>query len=231
MTLQLITKKQQIIDSLQKLNGGDFQFVARTIEEALKKSRITKLPTPEKYQKITKLYFATISLGNNYEKEVNKQREIEGLEENFKAQSTYTVSLKQLADNPSTLLEISKYIMTLLGIELTDTFSKIVYKHKEKNQFYLRVYPELAEKQDTIILYFDNDGNELSREEVEKLREEFLPKKDYVSKAQGTKKKIVVLNYKLENILYLGNIINELKQSDLNLLSRNLDFEDERQAA
>lgn len=231
MTLQLITKKQQIIDSLQKLNGGDFQFVARTIEEALKKSRITKLPTPEKYQKITKLYFATISLGNNYEKEVNKQREIEGLEENFKAQSTYTVSLKQLADNPSTLLEISEYIMTLLGIELTDTFSKIVYKHKEKNQFYLRVYPELAEKQDTIILYFDNDGNELSREEVEKLREEFLPKKDYVSKAQGTKKKIVVLNYKLENILYLGNIINELKQSDLNLLSRNLDFEDERQAA
>ena len=217
----LKTKKQSIVETLQKVKDeGDFQFVAETTKEALKKSRVTKEPTPERFQKVSKLLVATVRLGSDYEKEVNKKLESEGKETDFKAKGTYTVPLETLDEG---LKKSIKGLLEKLGIKLTPKTSKIIYKHAEKEQLYVRVYPTLAKNFESNSKYFDAFGAEISHEEWKKIEQEYftLPS---ANKSQGLSKEntIIVNNYKLEGILYLGSgdksAINELTSDTLKLI-------------
>ena len=214
------TKKQVIIESLQKIKGvGDFQLVAETEKVALKKSRVTKAPTPSRYEKITKVTMATVSLGNDYEKAVNKRLEDEGKATDFKAGSTYCVPLKAIDGMFKTFVD---NLLKKIGLTFTDKLSKIIYRHKEKDQYYVRVYPNLAKEYKVNNVYFDADGVELSQDEFKAIEAEYLPLHGD-SKQGGLENKIIVNNYKLENILYLGDKdktpINELDEDVANLVA------------
>jgi len=265
------TKREVIVEALRKIKGiGDFQIVAETEQVALKKSRVTKVPTPSKYEKITKIKLATVSLGNDYEKEVNARLIKEGKDDNFKSQGTYCVPLTRLEGGLKALAErllntiglsmgdkLSKVIykhkekdqlyvrvypterlLNTFGLSMGDKLSKVIYKHKEKDQLYVRVYPNLAKAYESNSVYFDSEGNQLSKDEYEKIKEEYLSLDKKIGKGAnvaekfidkidlsqgGIEEKIIVNNYKIENILYLGddekNPINELTEEKLKLVA------------
>ena len=213
------TKKEMIVENLQKIKGvGDFQLVAETEKVALKKSRKTKTPTPERFSKITKVTLATVSLGNDYENEVNKQLAEEGKEDNFKAQGTYCFPLTRIETG---LRAFAEGLLNKIGLSFSDKLSKIIFKHNEREQLYLRVYPSLAKEFLSNSVFFDAEGNQITKEEFKAIEEEFLPLSSSASQG-GVEKKIIVNNYKIENILYLGddekNPINELTEEKLNLV-------------
>jgi hypothetical protein len=230
------TKREVIIEALRKIKGiGDFQIVAETEQVALKKSRVTKVPTPSKYEKITKIKLATVSLGNDYEKEVNARLIKEGKDDNFKSQGTYCVPLTRLEGE---LKALAERLLNTFGLSMGDKLSKVIYKHKEKDQLYVRVYPNLAKAYESNSVYFDSEGNQLSKDEYEKIKEEYLSLDKKIGKGAnvaekfidkidlsqgGIEEKIIVNNYKIENILYLGddekNPINELTEEKLKLVA------------
>ena len=205
--MSLQTKKQMIVDNLRSMKKGNFRFVAKTTVDALKKSRVTKEPTPAHLQTITKLIFKTMTFGADYETEVNKQREIEGKDVDFQSQGTYCLPLPSL--DKGIITKCKNFIFDLLGFEIPESLSKVIYKHKEKDQLYVRVYPTLCTSVEEVLIIYDADGKEISKEEYKKLQEEYLPLKGK-SKSQGTDKEIVVLNYKLENVLFIDDCLNEL---------------------
>jgi len=216
--MQIKTKRETIIEALRKIKGvGDFQIVAETEKVALKKSRTTKLPTPSKYVTISKVTFATISMGNDYEKEVNKRLSEEGKENDFKAQGTYCTPLTQVDEGMKVFVN---KLLNKIGLTFMDKLSQVLYKHKEKEQLYVRVYPNLAKSYESNSVYFDAEGTELSKEEFKAIEAEYLPLSSGASQG-GLEDKIIVNNYKLENILYLGdkdkNPINELTDEILQL--------------
>lgn len=218
--MNLKTKKEVILENLRKLKGtGDFQIVAETKKEALKKSRQTKLPTPEKYTQITKVTLATISLGNDYEQSVNERLAEEGKEDTFKAQGTYCQPLSRIATG---LRGVVENLLGKMGLKFEDKLSKVIFKHKEKDQYYVRVYPNLAKEYFSNSVYFDALGNELTKEEFKAIEEEYLSKSSGGHQG-GLENKIIVNNYKLENVLYLGdeekNPINELTDEKLKLVA------------
>lgn len=164
------------IDSLITLeNSGAFSFGAITEKKALKKSRVTKEPTPEKYARVYKIILATVSLGNDYQKSVNNRLEKEGKKTDFESQGTYTESFKN---------------------------SKIVLKHKEKDLYYVRVYPNLCHSFNTRKEYFNSMGNHISYAEFKELEKEYfsLPS---ANKSQGLDNQIIVNNYKIENVKWV----------------------------
>ena len=233
--MQIKTKRETIVDALQKIKGiGDFQMVAETEKVALKKSRITKVPTPDRFARISKVTLATISLGNEYEKEVNARLLKEGKDDSFKSQGTYCVPLSQVDDG---LKGFVHTLMNKIGLTFMDKLSKVIYKHKEREQLYVRVYPNLAKSYQSHSVYFDANGVELTKEEFKAIEAEYLPLDTKIGKGDnpaekfidkidlsqgGLDNKIIVNNYKLENILYLAdgdkNPINELTEEKLNLV-------------
>src|ERR1022692_2715662 len=159
-TKKIMTKKEKIVDALRKIKGvGDFQLVAETKREALVKSRVTKLPTPPKYAIISKVTFATVSLGNDYEKEVNKRLVDEGKEAEFKSKGTYCIPLNQVDEGLK--LFVNK-MLNKIGLTFMDKLSKVLYTHKEKEQLYVRVYPNLAKSYEAYSVYFDAEGTEMT---------------------------------------------------------------------
>jgi hypothetical protein len=214
---------------------GDFQIVAETEKVALKKSRTTKAPTPSKYSKITKVKLATVSLGNNYEEEVRKRQEAEGKEANFEAKKTYCFPLTRIETG---LRGLAEGLLKKFGLKIEDKLSKVIYKKNDSDQLYVRVYPNLAKEYKSNSVYFDNDGNQLTKEEFEAIEAEYLPLDKKIGKGEnnaekfidcidnsqgGIEEKIIVNNYKIENILYLGdndkNPINDLTEEKLKLVA------------
>lgn len=181
------------IDSLITLeNSGAFSFGAITEKKALKKSRITKEPTPEKYARIYKIILATVSLGNDYQNSVNNRLKKEGKETDFESQGTYTESFKN---------------------------SKIVLKHKHKNLYYVRVYPNLCHSFNTRKEYFDSDGNHLYYRKFKKLEKEYfsLPS---VNKSQNLDDQIIVNNYKMENVKWVKRGDFKIQEIPFELLKK-----------
>ena len=215
------TKKEAILENLRKIKGtGDFEIIAQTEKKALKKSRLTGITTPENLAVITKVTLATVSLGNDYEKAVNESLKKEGKEANFeRKEGGYCIPLSAIECG---LFEIVEKVLHKLGISRKDRLSKVIYKHKEKDQFYVRVYPNLAKSYTSYSIYFDVGGNEIKPQEFEEIEKEYLTIKKEGTR-QGLDEEVEVRNYKLENIIYLGSdktvFINELDEELLNKLS------------
>lgn len=177
--MQFLTRKEQIIRDIRALNKrGLFSFVALTNRKALKKNRETKEPTPELYaQGVDVLYSSTVSLGNEYEQAVNNRLKKEGKESDFEAQGSYAIP---------------------------DADNLILYKHKEKDQYYLRVYPNLCHSFHTVVKYYlASNGQELTKEEYKRIEDLYLEKRSDSNKNQGLDDDILVRNYKIENVLYV----------------------------
>jgi hypothetical protein len=192
--MDLTTRKDQIIEELAGIDQkGIFSFVACTEEKALKKSRVSGMITPENLISVRKYMYATVSLGNNYQQAVNNRLKKEGKEKSFETQETYTMPVSN---------------------------NGILLKHKEKDQYYIRVYPNLCHSFTTIVKYFDVNGVEITKEEYQRIKQEFLPIKGDSSN-QGLDDPIMVRNYKVENVLWLKrgdfNVTN-LTQEMINLL-------------
>lgn len=214
------TKREVILEELRKLKGvGDFQLVAETEKVALKKSRVTKIATPAHLTKISKVTLATVSLGNDYEQSVNERLVTEGKDDNFEAQGTYCFPLTRIETG---LRAMAENLLNKFGLTFLDKLSKIIFKHKERDQLYIRVYPNLAKEYSSNSVYFDAHGNELTKEEFKAIEAEYLSKSSGAAQG-GLENKIIVNNYKLENILYLGddkkNPINELTEEKLKLVA------------
>lgn len=152
---------------------GLFSFGAITKKIALKKSRISGEKTPERYKAIFKIALMTVSLGNSYQKAVNNRLEKEGKVKSFKSEGTYTEPVKG---------------------------SRILLKHKEKDQYYIRVYPTLCHSFHTVVAYFDNNGVEISN--FKEIAEEFFPLPGK-NKKQGLNDPVEPRNYRLENVKWL----------------------------
>lgn len=185
---------KKLIKTLNDIEStGIFAFVAVTTQDALKKSRVSKLPTPINLQTITKYTACTVSLGNDYENAVNHRLAVEDKQGDFSAGTTYCYPI---ADN------------------------KLVYKHAAKDQYYLRVYRNLCKSFKTIVKYFDADGNEITAQWADIQKEYFsMPSKNV---GQGLDNAIIVNNYKLENVKYLkrGDILlDELDQEIVAIIS------------
>jgi len=177
--MQFLTRKEQIIKNVKALDKkGLFSFVALTNRKALKKNRETKESTPELYaQGVDVLYSSTVSLGNEYEKAVNNRLKKEGKDQDFEAQGSYAIP---------------------------DADNLILYKHKEKDQYYLRVYPNLCHSFHTTIKYYlALNGQEITKEDYKKIEALYLEKRDNKNKNQGLDNDILVRNYKIENVLYV----------------------------
>lgn len=212
------TKKQTLIETLQKLKGpADFILVAETTQEANKKSRVTKIVTPANLETITKFKLAKVRMGEDYEDSVNAQREKEGLSPDFKAGSTYCIPLNMIDTGVKAFIS---GMLAKIGIQFIPIFSRIIFKHKEHEQYYVRVYPNLCKEFLSESLFFDKDGNDIT-EKWSSIQAEYfkVPPKD--SGRQGTEKSTLVNNYKLENVKYLGEgIINELTEDHLKLVEK-----------
>lgn len=181
--------QQEMLSNLRKIKGiGDFELVAKTIKDANKKSRVTGELTPHKYQQITKIVFATVSLGNHYATEMNKKLGTT----DFQAKKTYCIPIAMVQTG---LTGIVESLLSKLGITFKDEMSKVLYKHESKDQFYVRVYPSLAKNYQENVIYYDNEGNTISDLEFKELQKEYFAADDDKMLRQ----------YKLENIVYLGN--------------------------
>ena len=212
------TKKQTIIETLQKLKGeADFLLIAETKKDALKKSRVSKIATPANLEVVTKFTMAKVRMGSDYSEQVNLQREKEGLTPDFKASATYCIPLNMIDTGIKAMVSS---VLAKFGIQFIPVLSKVIYKHQEKDQYYLRVYPNLCKEYQCESLYFDVNGNDITTQWKSLEAEYFtLPSKD--SGKQGTDKKIIVNNYKLENVKFLGDgIINELTEDHIKMIDR-----------
>ena len=169
------TKTESIIEWIKSLECiGCFSFVAVTTKDSLKKSRITGEATPERFKSIITYRYQTISCGNDYEKAVNNRLEKEGSNRDFSAVGTYCVPVGS---------------------------GKILFKHKDKEQYYVRVYPNLCASFKTIVKRLDACGNDIT-DQWKAIEAEYFS----IHKAndnQGLDNPIIVNNYKLENVKYL----------------------------
>ena len=176
-------KVRKVINKFNKLNkAGVFSFASITEKKALKKSRFTKQPTPDHLTVITKVKKCTISAGNDYTKLMNKKLEETNQEANFQSKGTYCEPVDM---------------------------GKFIWKHKEKDQYYLRVYPGLCGSFKSTTLYLDKNKNVISNEEFKKIEEEYFSVKKF------NENSVAVANYKLENVKYLKHgevIINEMPE-------------------
>jgi hypothetical protein len=153
-------------------DDGVFQFGALTYKDSLVKSRLTKLPTPMNYQRIWTLRKMLVVTGRKYMSLVNDGRLMEGKDATFVPQSTYC--------------------------EPVGT-NGLVYKHKEKDQYYLRVYPNLCKQFNQIVVYYDANGGQLTDEQYKTIQKEYLALVAPV-KSQGLNELVVANNYKIENV-------------------------------
>lgn len=185
----LRTREQDKIETLIKVAlKGLTQIVSETFKEPLKKSRLSKEPTPEKFSKVTKYTYMTMSLGHDYGDILDKQLKKLGINETYDVSETYCHCV---SDN------------------------KLVYKHNEREQFYLRVYPGLCASFKTVIKYYDAQGTEiLNWKDVE--AEYFAQKSGSVKQlVAGIQKEITPNNIKMENVKYIKQgdfCLNDLTQ-------------------
>lgn len=190
----MASNQRQMIETLAEITDkGIFSFVAVTTKESLKKSRVTKEPTPAHLSTVTIVRACTVSLGHDYESLVNSRLSKEGKEGDFVANSSYCFPY---------------------------TRNRLVFKHHEKDTFYLRVYPNIAHSFKSIVRYYDANGLEITSEDFKELEKEYFAIKGK-NDNQGLDDVVLVNNYKLENVKYLkrGEIfINELDRDIMSLI-------------
>jgi hypothetical protein len=168
--------QDKIIRNLAEVeSAGIFSFAARTTKNSLKKSRKTGEPTPANLLQITVYTAATVSMGNDYEALVNRKLVAQGDKPDFEAGGTYCSPF---------------------------TKNRLVYKHNERDDFYLRVYPNACHSFNTKIVRKDADGNVISDSEWKEIEAEYFPLKK-PSDNQGLDEELRVNNYKLENVLWV----------------------------
>jgi hypothetical protein len=189
-----MASNREMINALAEVTDkGAFSFVAVTKKEALKKSRYTKEPTPDNLMTITVVRVCTVNLGHDYESLVNNRLTKEGKDADFAAGSSYCFPY---------------------------TRNKLVFKHHEKDTFYLRVYPNITRSFKSIVRYYDSNGLEILGEQFKELEKEYFAIKGGTV-SQGLDDSVLVNNYKLENVKYLKRgdvIINELDNNIINLI-------------
>jgi hypothetical protein len=137
------------------------------------KSPVSK-DAPANLREVTVYFAGVVSLGNDYQAAVNARLEKEGKAANFKAKGTYC---HPVSDN------------------------RLLFKHNVKNDYYFRVYPNLAPTRKQLIRIFDADGVEVTAN-WSQLRDLYFQKKDD-GKSQGLDNPIIVRNYSLKNVKYL----------------------------
>jgi len=191
----MASNQREMINTLAEVTDkGIFSFVAVTKKEALKKSRLTKAPTPENLAEITVVRACTVSLGHDYQDMVNKRLEKEGKDADFASSGSYC----------------SPY-----------TRNRLVFKHHEKDTYYLRVYPNIARSFKTIVRYYDAFGAEIPLEEFKDLEKEYFAIKGK-NDNQGLDDIVIVNNYKLENVKFLkrGDIlVDDLSYDVISLIT------------
>jgi hypothetical protein len=169
--------EKAVINLLYSLGKNQkFKFSATTTVEGLKKSRVTKEPTPDKYKFVTKRSLMTVSIPNEtYAEAVNKERQKNGLNNDFAAKQTYAEPLGT---------------------------SGLLSKHKESGKVYLTFRLDHSEL--VSVQWLDAKGNTMSKEEIEYFNEHFGTKKDSGSgsKTQGldSEDKIEFRRLSVENI-------------------------------
>ena len=199
MLENIILRADQVMSALANLTmTGVFSFIAMTTKESLVKSRLTKNPTPENLTVIKKLVYTLVTLGESYEKLVNNQRMKEGKEADFKGRPTYCVPV-----------DASKNL--------------ILYKHKENDQHYMRVYRDLDDKISfkTVTKYFDKNGVDITAQ-WKQIEAEYFTIPSNKNASQGTDEKIIVNNYKIENVKFVKRgsfVLTEVTQDILDKLA------------
>ena len=150
-------------------------------KRVLKKGRKSKEPVPEHLRTIYTFQWFNVAIGHNYSKLVNNLLKKAGQEPNFESGSSY--------DEP--------YLD-----------SKVVFKHKTKDVFYFRVYPEACKQFNPVYKYFDANFNEISEAEYREIKEEYLVK--------SSKSLVEVRNYKMESVYVViyGTEFNKVANED-----------------
>jgi hypothetical protein len=162
--------------------------------KCLKKSRVAnaqgiKVPTPNAVKNAKKYVFIRVNMGHNYEQLVNGRKKKEGQDKDFVSHSTYTHAV---------------------------TENGMLHKHNDKDQYYVRVYQNVAPDFAPRSVVVTGDGEVMATSEFNEKYADFLPKKS-ANKSQGLKEEnqIVVNNYKLENVQYIKR--GELEYSNLSV--------------
>jgi len=166
-----IEEKLSVIDSIPPIKGV-FGFEALTEEKALKKSRINKQPTPPRLQVIHKLFRGTVWMGGDYQEMVNARREKEEKENSFQSKPTYCFPVGE---------------------------NKLLWKHKETEQLYFRLYLGYGSTMTSEIKFFDADWKEIPLDEYREIKAQYL-KLDSENLSQELTEEIKVRNYKIENV-------------------------------
>ena len=203
----LISKTEMILNNLNSLATGEIKFVGKTTKTALKKPRkqfTSEEFIPERFQTITKYTYITSKIATSYPHEVNVVRGQEGKNTTFRSKETYCVPVDE---------------------------NLVVWKHKEKDQLYIRMYPFQCEEFETRSVYFDHNGEQLTSEEYNEAFQKYIsgwqdPEKSKQAKqaSQGVDKPIEVRNWKIEGVVFLQDnqnniIINELTDDLLKLFN------------
>mgnify|MGYP006285013411 CR=1 FL=1 len=189
---------QEMVEILNAVEStGLFSFVAVTTKDGLKKSRVTKEFTPARFSFVTTVCAKTVSCGNDYQAEVNNRLEKESKVPDFKAKSTYCAPIAP---------------------------NRLVFKHNERDEYYLRLYPNLCKSLNTTIRRFDADGIEIGDSEWEQIQAEYFPLPSK-NEHQGLDAPIIVNNYKLENVKFLKPVeilINELTDEIIKIIKKKI---------
>ena len=167
--MNLKTKQESIIDTLGALWNGEFKMVSRTFKKALKKSRTTGQPTPSNLETVTVYKYLKVVLGGSYAAHINAMRIDEGKTPDFRPEDTYCVAISE---------------------------NKIIFKHKMRDEYYVRVYPNLISYHaESILVRYDKNGNKISDTDWRRLEREYFPLKSS-NGSQGLDKPLIVNNYK-----------------------------------
>ena len=213
----LITTKQMIENLLTGLVGvNNFALMAHTSEAALDsgngrtktcscgqvyfggnlkyckvcKAELKQEIVSSNMKQIYKKILMTVELGGEYKERKNEILKAAGLPEVTTVEKTYC---SDIADNG------------------------VLYKHEERDTYYLRVYPELCKTYSYIVLYYDADNKRISTEQYKAWRKEFSKKGDKKLNPLA----VMIRNYELENVKFLINhdtkqiLINKVTDSDL----------------
>lgn len=169
-----LEEKLSVINSIPPTKGI-FGFSAVTEKKVLKKSRLTGIPTPERFQKITCEFSGVVFMGADYQEMVNKVRAKEGLEKDFESKPTYC---RPVGEN------------------------RLLFQHNTNGQLYFRVYLGYGATMTSECRFFDAFGCEIQPDEYKEVKAAYLPL-EYESESQGTEQEIIVRNYKIENVTKL----------------------------
>lgn len=173
-----MSQEQELINVMSEVMSSKTRTIISVVyaseQKSLKKSRVTKEETPERFQNITKFSVATCTVGAEYENLVNAQRAKEGETDKF-------------------------YVESHRWAEHVDGKNWLLRHKKDASKLYLQLFPTQIRA-----IYCDANLKILSPEEVKEWKEHFGPaEKDPNGGWQDLNKPVLVINPALENILYI----------------------------